>query len=203
VPVSSRYNKVKRTRKKDDAEERWTAPAMWSDNRSEVCRAAVNSVDKVARDLENKWGIGKLQELAPPKLAVAFERARQNFSDAANGDDHNYLVQKANNLIEGWQALERKAIKNGFSPTDAEVWYAIAPEDQGEYKFAIVKHASDVAAVDRDAHPRVYTLDEIARIISHYETSMLVKAKEVFPNAQITKIGDNTNKEPPNDPIPF
>lgn len=203
MPVSSRYNKVKRTRKKDDAEETWTAPAMWSDNRSEICRAAVNAVDKVARDLENKWGIGKLQELASPGLAVKFEQARQNFSEAANGDDHNYLVQKADNLIAGWKALERQAIKNGFSPTDAEVWYAIAPEDQGEYKFAIVKHASDAAAVDRDAHPRVYTLDEIARIISHYETSMLVKAKEIFPNSEITKFGDNTNKEPPNDPIPF
>jgi len=203
MPVSSRYNKVKRNRKSDDAEERWYAPAMWSDHRSETCRAAVNSVDKVARDLENKWGIGKLQELASPSLAVKFERARQNFSDAANGDDHNYLVQKAENLIVGWQTLEKAAIKKGHKPTDAEVWFAIAPEDQGEYKFAIVKHASDVAAVDRDAHPRVYTLDEIARIISHYETSMLKTAKEIFPNSKITKIGDNNDAKTYDDPIPF
>ena len=203
MPVSSRYNRVRRKRKSDDAEETWFAPAMWADHRSETCRAAVNSVDKVARDLENKWGIGKLESLASPSLAVKFEQARQNFSDAAQGDDAQYLVQKANNLIDGWKALERSAIKNGNSPTDAEVWFAIAPEDQGEYKFAIVKHASDVAAVDRDTHPRVYTLDEIARMISHYETSMLKSAKEIFPNSNITKIGDIKNAKKYDDEIPF
>lgn len=203
MPVRSRYNKVKRERKTDDAEEQWFAPAMWSDKRSEICRAAVNSVDKVARDLEQRWGIGKLEELASPKLAVQFEQARQNFSDAANGDDHNYLVQKAENLITGWKALEAQAIKNGHSPDDAEVWYAIAPEDVGEYTFAIVKNASDAAAVDREKYPRVYSLDEVARIIHNFENSMIRKAKEIFPNSTITKIGDNTNKEPLNDPIPF
>lgn len=203
MPVRSRYNKVKRQRKNDDAEEQWFAPAMWGDKRSEICRAAVNSVDKVARDLEQRWGIGKLEELASPKLAVQFEQARQNFSEAANGDDHNYLVQKAENLIKGWKALEAQAIKNGHSPDDAEVWYAIAPEDVGEYTFAIAKNGSDAAVVDRDKYPRVYTLDEVARIIHNFENSMIRKAKEVFPNSTITKIGDNTNKEPPNDPIPF
>ena len=203
MPVRSRYNKVKKQRKNDDAEEQWFAPAMWSDKRSEICRAAVNSVDKVARDLEQRWGIGKLEELASPKLAVQFEQARQNFSEAANGDDHNYLVQKADNLITGWKALEAQAIKNGHSPDDAEVWYAIAPEDVGEYTFAIVKNGSDAAVVDREKYPRVYSLDEVARIIHNFENSMIRKAKEVFPNSTITKIGDSTNKEPPNDPIPF
>lgn len=203
MPVSSRYNKVKRQRKKDDAEGQWFAPAMYGDKRAEVVRAAVNSVDKVARDLEMKWGIGKLEELAPPKLAVGFEQARQNFQDAAQGDDHNRLVDKANNLIKGWQTLEASALKRGHKPTDAEVWFAIAPEDVGEYKFAIVKHGSDAAIVDRDVYPRVYTLDEVARIIHNFENSMVRKAKEVFPDSTITKIGNNENKEPPNDPIPF
>lgn len=202
MPVESRYNKVKRTRKHSDAEESWKAPAMWSDKRSEVVRAAVNSVDKIARDLECKWGIGKLEELAPPKLAVAFEQARQNFSDAANGDDHNYLVQKANNLIEGWKALERSALKNGRNPADEDVWYAIAPPDVGGKAFAIVKHSSDAAAVDRNKYPRVYSLDEVARILAKFEIPLIEEIKTVFPNSKVTKIGSNS-KDDFNDPIPF
>ena len=56
MPVEGRYNRIKRKRKIDDAEERFSVSAMWSDSRSEICRAAVNSVDAVARDLEMKWG---------------------------------------------------------------------------------------------------------------------------------------------------
>lgn len=176
---------------------------MFSDKRSDICYAAIRSVDKVARDLEMKWGIGKLEELAPPKLAVAFEQARQNFSDAALGDDHNYLVQKADNLIQGWKAVEAYAVKNGNTPGDADVWYAIAPPDAGGDKFAIVKHAADTAAVDRTEYPKVYSLDEICRIIKAVETDMIAKTKELFPDARITNIMPSTKKVILDDEIPF
>lgn len=197
-----RYAKVERT-VKSGADDPWYAPAMYSDKRAAECYAAITSVDTVARELEQKWGIGKLEALATPQLAVEFAQARANFNEAANGDDVKYLVQKANNMIAGLKALEQQAISRGHKPSDAEAWYAVAPPDVGEYAFAIVRDASDAVAVDREVYPRVYTLDEVARIISHYETSMLKKAKEVFPNSQITKIGSNDKKDDPNDPIPF
>lgn len=201
----SRYAKVKRNPKKSTAGESYTAPAMYGDNRSETVRAAINSVDQVARTLEQRWGIGKLERLAPPKLAVAVEQARQNFSAAAQGDDSNYLVQKANNLIEGWKALEKVALKNGHKPADAKVWYFVAPEDAGGKPYAIVDHASDTAAVDMDAVERVYSLDEICRIIKQFESTklgtMTAAVKDHFPNAKITKT--KHQKENPNDPIPF
>ena len=78
--ASSRYSAAKKKQKIDVAGDSWKAPAMWSDKRSDICNAAIRSVDKIARDLEMKWGIGKLEELAPPKLAVAFEQARQKCS---------------------------------------------------------------------------------------------------------------------------
>ena len=203
MTTKTRYSEPKKRRKKVVADDSWKAPAMFSDKRSDICYAAIRSVDKVARDLEMKWGIGKLEELAPPKLAVAFEQARQNFSDAALGDDHNYLVQKADNLIQGWKAVEAYAIKNGRTPADEEVWYAIAPPDAGGDKFAIVKHAADTAAVDRTDYPRVYSLDEIARIIKAVETDMIAKTKEIFPDAKITKITPTTGKVTLDDEIPF
>ena len=120
MPVEGRYNRIKRKRKIDDAEERFSVSAMWSDSRSEICRAAVNSVRCSART-RNEMGIGKLEELVPPKLAVKFEQARQNFSEACQLDDSDYLVQKANNLITGWKKLETSAIEAGHKPGSAEV----------------------------------------------------------------------------------
>ena len=96
--ANSKYARIKRKPKISTADDRFAAPAMFSDNRHDTVCAAINSVDQKARQLEQHWGIGKLERLAAPKLAVAFEQARQNFQDACQGDDSNYLTQKANNL---------------------------------------------------------------------------------------------------------
>ena len=200
MPVEGRYNRIKRKRKNDDAEERFSVSAMWSDNRAEICRAAVNSVDAVARELEMRWGIGKLEELASPKLAVKFEQARQNFSEACQLDDSDYLVQKANNLITGWKKLETTALEAGHKPGEAEVWYGIAPPDCDEYNFAIVKWGSDAANIDRDKYPIVYTLDEVCRIIKSFQRPLLEAAKTEFKQSKIIDIKTGGDL---NDPIPF
>jgi hypothetical protein len=200
MPVKGRYSRVKRNLKKDDAEESFSVSAMWGDSRAETCRAAVNSVDAVARELEMKWGIGKLEELAAPNLAVKFEQARQNFSEACQLDDSEYLVQKANNLITGWRKLETTAIEAGHKPGSAEVWYGIAPEDCDEYNFAIVKWGSDAAAIDRDKYPIVYTLDEVCRIIKSFQQPLVEAAKTTFKDSKIIDIKTGGNL---NDKLPF
>jgi len=66
---TSRYNKPKRSRQKTfSTESGYKAPAMWSDARRNEVSAAVNTVDEIARNMEQKWGIGKLERLAPLNL---------------------------------------------------------------------------------------------------------------------------------------
>ena len=61
---TSRYNRPKRKRQKTfPTESGYKAPKMFSDERRHEVSAAVNSVDEVARNLEQKWGIGKLERL--------------------------------------------------------------------------------------------------------------------------------------------
>ena len=187
------------------SDDSWTAPAMFSDDRFDTVNAAINSVDQVARKLEQMWGIGRLERLAPPSLAVKFEQARQNFNAAANGDDSNYLVQKANNLITGWKALEQSAVKDGNKPEDPKVWHFIGPDDLGNKKYAIVDHASDVNNHILDGGHKVYSLDEVARILAEWEKThlgdMAAKVKELFPKSKLTKI--RQTKGEMNDEIPF
>jgi hypothetical protein len=47
----SRYANVKRNSKakKKDADESWSAPAMWSDDRYKVVKSAFDAVDEVAK----------------------------------------------------------------------------------------------------------------------------------------------------------
>tara|TARA_R110002124_G_scaffold46202_1_gene138839 strand:- start:266 stop:874 length:609 start_codon:yes stop_codon:yes gene_type:complete len=192
--ASSRYAKVKRKPKHKTADDSWTAPAMFSDHRLDTCNSAINSVDQVARKLEQLWGIGRLERLASPKLAVQFEQARQNFNAAANGDDSNYLADKAANLITGWKALEQSAVKNGNKPDDPKVWHFIGPNDLGNKKYAIVDHSSEVNDTIYKSADCVYSLDEVARIIAEWENThlgdMAAKVKELFPKSKITRIKD-------------
>ena len=205
----SRYANVKRNSKdkKKDADESWSAPAMWSDDRYKVVKSAFDAVDEVARQMQHKWGIGKLERLASPQLAISFNRARVNFSDAANGDCEKYMAQKAANLIAGWKALEASAKKNGFNPDDGRVMYLIAPDDAGGGSYAIIGHSCDSKAVTEPVE-RVYTADEVIRILKRWEGThfgdMTSKVKEHFPDAEISKLDStNINEKDYDDPIPF
>ena len=207
--AKGRYSGAKgRTKHKSDDENKWFAPNMWGDHRYPIVKAALDSVDEVARTLEQRWGIGRLQRIAPPDLAVKFAQATENFNEACNQDDHNYMVQKANNLIAGWKALERSAEKNGFSPADPKVWYLRAPDDALDGKpFAIIENTGDYKRIEPDTVKRIYTLDEICRFIQFWEekNSMANTVKDTFPGSHITSIKPNKeNKEEFfDDEIPF
>lgn len=193
---SGRYSKTRAKPKKKD-EDTWYPPAMWSDSRYKIIRAAIDSLDEVARKLEQRWGIGKLERIAPPALSVKFEQARQNFNDACHGDDHNYLVQKADNLITGWKALERYAEKNGHQPSDERIWYAIAPDDAGGKPFAIIQDGSVAKLVDPESVTRTYTLDEVCRFIKFWEekNSLANAVKDTFHGSEITAIKKRGKKD--------
>ena len=96
---------------------------MWGDSRYPIVKAALDSVDEWLGRSINSGALVGCNVSTPPDLAVKFAQATENFNEACNQDDHNYMVQKANNLIAGWKALERTAEKNGFSPADPKVWY--------------------------------------------------------------------------------
>lgn len=176
----------------------------WQKERDDVVRAAINSVDELARTLEQRWGIGRLERLASPALAVAFEQARQNFNMACEGDDHKFLVQKADNLVSGWKALERYAEKNGHTPSDPRVLYVQPPADaESQLPYAIIEDSAHFEKVDREAVQRVYTVDELSRIIGFWESRSegINKIKDTFYGSEITRIKskgttDATIKQP-------
>ena len=70
-----------------------TVPEMYqSQEKVSVIHASINSVDKVARDIEQRWGIGKLEKLCDPALATRFEQARQNLNYALRMENITEVV---------------------------------------------------------------------------------------------------------------
>tara|TARA_A200000113_G_scaffold166167_1_gene150792 strand:+ start:1615 stop:2265 length:651 start_codon:yes stop_codon:yes gene_type:complete len=158
----------------------------------EVHEAVVATLEDIAKSLVQRWGRGKLERLASPQLAVAFQQAKQNYEKAVQDDDINYIAQKAKNLIQGWQALEKYAKKQGHKPEASQVWYAIAPIELNAFTYAIVRDSSDMQFVDKESADRVYTLDEIAWILQKYETKnkAATEIKDLFAGSEIKGIGE-------------
>lgn len=158
----------------------------------EVHEAVVATLEDVAWSLVQRWGKGKLERLASPQLAVAFQQAKQNYEKAVQDDDVNYIAQKAKNLIQGWQALEKYAKKQGHKPEPSKVWYAIAPIELNAFTYAIVKDQSDMQFVDKESADRVYTLDEIAWILHKFEKNnkAATEIKDLFSGSEIRGIGE-------------
>ena len=158
----------------------------------EVHEAVVATLEDIAWSLVQRWGRGKLERLASPQLAVAFQQAKQNYEKAVQDEDINYIAQKAKNLIQGWQALEKYAKKQGHKPEPSKVWYAIAPIELNAFTYAIVRDSSDMQFVDKKSADRVYTLDEIAWILHKYETNnkAVTEVKDLFAGSEIRGIGE-------------
>lgn len=181
--IKTRYSQVKVNNSWDKKK--------WAKERYEVGQATVDSLEEFAWRIQQRWGKGKLQRLASPQLAVAFKQAQQNFERAYLEDDVNYMVQKAKNLIQGWEALEKYAYKNGHKPNDAKIWYAIAPIECDAFTYAIVKDSSDMQFVDKESADRTYTLDEIATIIHKFEKNnkAATEVKDLFSGSEIVSVG--------------
>jgi hypothetical protein len=159
---------------------------------------ALKPLDAKAAELEARWGRGRLEELVSPDTAAKFEAAKAKLDVAIHDNDVAMVIKRAENLMRGWEALEREAIKLGNEPAPPEIWFCHAPAEDGrpEVRFAIAKNASTANLAQTDLP--VYTLDEVARIIRAWRNQHLVHAvKDIWPDAEVTKLDDIDNQEMP------
>lgn len=171
-------------------------PQMYEEEeKAAVIRASLKSVDKVARDMEQRWGIGKLEQLASPALTTRFEQARQNLNHALGQESVSEVVAKAEDMIRGWKIIEKKVLEAGHKPECEKVWHMV--NDEGK-KYAFVNDSSDHVYFDKET--TVISMEEVLRIIEAHYKELYLDVKTHFPEAEITKI---TKKEKLDDELPF
>ena len=176
-------------------------PMMEAPPRQAQCYQALKPLDKVAAELEAKWGVEQLPSLVSPDLAMKFERARQQLDEAVAADDPVLTAQKAAALIRGWRKLDAEATAAGHPIEPDKVWHC----EQGDFAIAIVQDHSH-GKYAAEGH-RVFTIDEVTRLISA-QYKAVYDVKTVFPGSEVTKITQNGEGKPPmdwekGDEIPF
>jgi len=176
-----------------------------SEAESRAWAAATRVLDRVAGDLERTWGVNRLPQLVPPDLAAKFALAQEQCDMAIASGDVENAAQKAAALVRGWKALDAAARAAGHTPNDLGVVWTASMAGEA---FAVCLHTADVGAVaGRYPDHTAIALEELLRLLTAQQAALLLRAKQVFPGAEITDVRPKAIKPPADwkrgDDLPF
>lgn len=147
-------------------------------------RASIDEADKVAIELERKWGAGRLRVLVGVELREKFDRQRYLFNHAIWHGDLEAVKRESARMVTAWRVLDRTAEQAGAKVHDPDIWEVVLADGCIAAIVRDAQAAHRVAYEDRRA--QVFTLEEIGRLLDAYPA--IAKAKAVFPGATVTAI---------------
>jgi len=166
-------------------------------------QSAIVDYDKVASEMERKWGVDRLPELVDAELRERFWETVHRLNVAIDENDPDEVRRHADAAARGWYALDRAASGAGALPPSGEGYDARIDET----RVLRVCRTIEGACVAQREHPDVVavSVEEIARIWKIWdERDILAQAKQAFPGAEILEARVQSNKKgDPNDEIPF
>lgn len=148
-------------------------------------------LDRVAVEMEAKWGAGRLPRLVSVELAGKFGRARDALNDAIRANDPNEVERKAAALVRGWNILDQAATEAGADRMPARTW-SVTHAGQA---YTVVLDRGDVDKVARmDPSPgKVVTIAELLLSWQWHQkrtNGMIEAVKAKFPGAQAKRFDE-------------
>lgn len=152
------------------------------------CDLAVAPFDRVARDMDLKWGVDRLPGLVPVEMAAKYGAALHALNQSLGACDPDATAAHAANCIRGLNAMDVWAEANGKPKASPNV----LEYDLDGFRFGILPDdGMDWPAV-RAARPDLvlFTLREVAMALKayHFDHDLVVEAKKSFPGAEITAV---------------
>jgi hypothetical protein len=145
-------------------------------------QAEVDGVQALAAELERKWGCDRLRLLVSVELREKFDRQRYLFNQSIYHGELEDVRTQAKRMATAWRALDRAADEMGAEPLAVDVWEVAMADGSVAIIVRDPMQASLVKPEGRAA--RVWTLEEIARLLAKYPE--LAAVKEGFPGAEVT-----------------
>jgi hypothetical protein len=153
-------------------------------------------LDRIAVEMEGKWGVGRLQRLVSPEIAARFGSAKDKLNEAIRSNDGEEVAKRAAVMIRGWQALDRAATEAGC---EALPLRTVAVQHEGR-AYVVAWDRADVhkAAKLSRAPENVLTVHEL--LIAYEALRAKVDGvKEAFPGAEVVR----ATLSPGGDALPF
>jgi hypothetical protein len=92
-----------------------------------VIKAILDGVDAIAREMERKWGVGRLRLLVADALRIRFDAQKAKLDAAIATDEEVYIRAQAEGMRRAWLGLDRAATEDGAQPLAPEVWECVLP----------------------------------------------------------------------------
>jgi len=146
-------------------------------------RAALDEADALEVQLELKWGRDRLRLLVSTELREKFDRQRYLTSQARWTGNLEDVKRESARMAKAWAALDKAAEANGAEVLDPAIWEVCLEDGTVATVVREPQLANRILAEGRKIN--VYTLDEIAHIISAFPE--IAMAKKEFPGATVTK----------------
>ncbi len=159
-----------------------TNPVSWQVY--EAIAAVTAGVDDVARQMEDRWGVGRLPLLVDDELREKFARQLRRFDEAIGSNDVERVRQTGAATTRAWLALDQAATKSGAKQLQPDCW-EVQLED-GRVVALCRTNTEAHAEVRSGRHVEVWTVDEIARIMFAFPG--LGNAKQIFPGAIVESV---------------
>jgi hypothetical protein len=126
-------------------------------------------LDRVATDMERKWGIGRLETLVPEEWAYKFHSAADKLNLAIAGRDMNGIRERAEIMRRGWIKLDELATEAGHQPwVEPDVWEIRSPKGR---VYAIARRELDESnrKTKSEGDVRYLTMAEVARVLDAWD----------------------------------
>ncbi len=157
---------------------------------------AVKPLDRVAVEMEGKWGAGRLARLVSPATAARFGAAREKLDAAIRENDADAVAHRAAVVIRGWQALDAEATANGADALPPKTW-SVKDDDGRDYTLVLDRADVHLVASLSDAPERVVTVSEllVAWRALRDRASGVEAVKRQWPGATIERLDETRGDE--------
>jgi len=168
-----------------------------------MCDKAVAVMDRLAIQMDERWGVDRLPELVSIETAQKYGAALAKLNAALKAGDPKEVAHRAQVCMRGLKAMNDEAEAAGQPKASADYW----EYDIDGFKFAVMKDGGHWMAC-KDARPdlRFFTMREIGVALRalNIDNPIFAEIKKHFPQAQIDSIAERaTDRETLDDPIPW
>lgn len=166
------------------------------------CDYAVGPFDRMAYDMDQKWGVDMLPELVSPETAAKYGSAMAKLNAAIEAQDPAMVAARAAVCIRGMQAMDAEATEAGKQPASDDVWILAFNGKQ----VGLLKNGRGWRKV-KEQYPdlQLVTENDVILALEAFEASKLGQMKAMiegsFPQAEVTRFV--VRKEELEDAIPF
>jgi hypothetical protein len=156
----------------------------------DAIQSVVGGVEHLARQMEDKWGVGRLELLVADELREKFRKQLRRFNDAITQQDVHQVRQTGAGMQRGWEALDKAATAADAEPLKEDMWEILLSDGR---VVAFCRDNAHAYVTFRSGRlVDVWTPEEIARLIEKFPEIAL--AKQTFPGATVVSA---RSKQPP------